>query len=363
MSEQSFPFWNDQWMQIQKQYWDSLAEMSRKAAGQDATDPAHNPMMAAMDHWWNTVSGAAPDYARDFLGKMIEQGKQFFQLGHELTDGLKHLSDASGSMIDWHEQLNQAFARLKETYNGGTTDANNALHNMMGFWELPLDNWQRTVSSLSPVPGDLWQNMPKMEFDDVSKRLHEGVSRALSAPGLGYTRESQEQYQHLAMRWMDYQRAMQDYNGIFAKIGKDAIDRFRDKLLALGEAEKKLSSTRDLYNLWVDASEEVYGEYVNTEDYAEIHGRLVNSLMLYKCQMGALMDEMLGAMNMPTRREIDTLQCRQGSARRELKALRREVAALKKAVGATASAEPKPAVPRKKAAKKATAKSAPKSDV
>lgn len=357
MTEQSFPFWNEQWMDIQKKYWDSLAEMSRKATGQEAMDPAHNPMMAAMEHWWSNVSGAAPDYAQDFLGKMIEQGKQFFQLGHDLTSGLKNLSDAGGSMLDWQEQLNQAFANLKETYSGSATDANNALHNMMGFWELPLDNWQRMASSLSPVPGDLWQNMPKTDFDEVSKRLHDGVNRALSAPGLGYTRESQEQYQRLAMRWLDYQRAMQDYNNIFARIGKDAIDRFRDKLLALGEADKKITSTRDLYNLWVDASEEVYAEYVRTDDYSEVHGRLVNSLMLFKCQMGSVMDEFLGTMNMPTRREIDTMQCRQSETRRELKALRREVAALKKAAAANTPA-PKPATPRKRTAKKA----APKSD-
>jgi len=70
-------------------------------------------------------------------------------------------------------------------------------------------------------------------------------------------------------------------------------------------------------------------------------------------------------MNMPTRRELRTLQDRVQEARRETKRLRSELDALKRQLGGTAAAPTpaaapvataapaKPATPRKKAATKA----------
>jgi peptidoglycan hydrolase CwlO-like protein len=81
--------------------------------------------------------------------------------------------------------------------------------------------------------------------------------------------------------------------------------------------------------------------------------------------MSFIVDEYLGAMNMPTRRELRTLQDRVQEARRETKRLRSELDALKRQIGGTATATApaatpvatatpaKPAAPRKKAATKA----------
>jgi anti-sigma-K factor RskA len=103
-----------------------------------------------------------------------------------------------------------------------------------------------------------------------------------------------------------------------------------------------------------------------TDEYTELHGRLVNALMRVKQRMSVIVDEYLGAMNMPTRRELRTLQDRVQEARRETKRLRSELDALKKQLGAAApapvsapvkaqaapAAPAKPAAPRKKAATK-----------
>ena len=79
------------------------------------------------------------------------------------------------------------------------------MHRMMAFWELPLDNWQRMVSSMSPMPGDFLRNMPHDAIQGATS------TALLSAPGLGYTREEQGQYQDLMRRSMDYQTALQEY--------------------------------------------------------------------------------------------------------------------------------------------------------
>jgi len=102
-----------------------------------------------------------------------------------------------------------------------------------------------------------------------------------------------------------------------------------------------------------------------TPEYAKIHGRLVNALMAVKQKLSHLVDESLGGLNMPTRRELRTLQDRLQESRREYKALRVEVELLReqmlelrkpavvKAQVAEAIAEP--AAPVKKPTKKKAA--------
>ena len=107
------------------------------------------------------------------------------------------------------------------------------------------------------------------------------------------------------------------------------MERFEQKLKALASDGKSVGTARELYDLWVDCCEDVYGEYVATDEYAELHAELVNTLMQVKRHAGALTDEFLGAMNMPTRREVNTLHRRLHETRREGKTLAAEIAAIK----------------------------------
>jgi hypothetical protein len=62
-----------------------------------------------------------------------------------------------------------------------------------------------------------------------------------------------------------------------------------------------------------------------TDEYAAIYGRLVNALMALKHHSQNLVDEAVGAANLPTRRGMTTLQCRQQEVRRQIVALRSEL--------------------------------------
>jgi len=166
------------------------------------------------------------------------------------------------------------------------------------------------------VPGDPLRNMP-----------HNHVNQALSAPGLGYTREEQAQYQDLARRGIEYQQAMQEYMQFFSGLGTKSVGRMRD---FLESQNKPIESARGLYDAWVGCCEQVYADEVKTPDYARISGRLINAQMAVKQRMSVMVDEALGAMNMPTRSELRTLQDRLQETRREYKALRHEFEMLKR---------------------------------
>ena len=251
--------------------------------------------------------------------------------------------------------MEKTFADMQQAFSGVSLQGDDALHKMMAFWEKPFDNWQRMVSSLSLTPGDALRNMP---HDQVKEQL----DRFLSAPGLGYTREEQGQHQELIRRGLAYQKALQDYMQFFSNLGIKSVDRVRSKLGQLGKEEKVIDSARGLYDLWVSSCEEVYAEQVMTSEYAQLHGALINSLMALKQRMAVMVDESLGAMNMPTSSELRTLQDRLQETRRENKALRRELDELKEQVAALGlragptAAKKKAPVRRKTAAKKAVTK-------
>ena len=367
-------FFNDSWLKLQRDYWDGLAKLGRQTLGVEsspATNSAAAPWLAAMEQWRKTLAPAAPDPARDFMQRLIDQGQAYFGLAEQFTKGLGDAGlgqGADGSRAwDW---LNQTIEQLQKGFTGLGADQDEGLRRMLGFWEMPLDNWQRMMSSLSPMmPGDLLRNMP---HGMMRGPMQEGLEQMLSAPGLGYTREEQAQYQDLMRASLDYQRAFQAYSGFFNQLGVKALNRLRDQLQQRSEAGKTIDSARGLYDTWVGCCEAVYADEVITPEYSRVHGQLINAQMALKQRLSIMVDESLGAMNMPTRGELRTLQDRLQETRRENKQLRQTLDQIQRRLAslpADASAESQAsansatsAAKKTSARKKTTAKPSPQSD-
>ncbi|MEA3639305.1 MAG: class III poly(R)-hydroxyalkanoic acid synthase subunit PhaE [Lamprobacter sp.] len=321
-------FFDDSWLKLQRDYWDGLAKMGRQAMGVESSSPASNsasaPWLAAMEQWRKALAPAASDPARDFMQRLMDQGQAYFSLAEQFTKGLSDtgLGQGGDSSRAW-DWLNQTIEQMQKGFSGLGADQDESLRRMLGFWEMPLDNWQRMMSSLSPMmPGDLLRNMP---HGMMRGPMQEGLEKMLSAPGLGYSREEQAQYQDLMRAGIDYQRAFQDYSSFFNQLGIKALYRLRDLLQQKSEAGETIDSARGLYDTWVGCCEAVYADEVITPDYSRVHGRLINAQMALKQRLSVMVDESLGAMNMPTRGELRTLQDRLQETRRENKQLRQQL--------------------------------------
>nr|pir hypothetical protein 2 - Chromatium vinosum [Allochromatium vinosum] len=322
-------FFNDDWLELQRKYWDNWTDMSRKAMGLDsASSSATTPWEAAIDQWWKAMAPAAPDLSRSFMEKMMEQGKNFFRLADTFAKRADEGNAGNGLEL-WTKTLED----MQKRFSGSLDDGGNTMQRLMSFWELPLDNWQRMMSSMSPMPGDMLRNMPHEQFKD-------SLDRALSAPGLGYTREEQSQYQELMRSAMEYQAALQEYTNVYTKLGMKSVEHMGSYIQGVIDSGKTIDSARALYDNWVACCEGAYADEVATPEYARIHGRLVNAQMALKKRMSILVDENLGALNMPTRSELPTLQDRLQETRRENKALRHSLRDLERRVAALAGEEP-----------------------
>jgi polyhydroxyalkanoate synthase subunit PhaE len=315
-------------METQRKYWESWIAMNRKAMGLEGGSQTA-PWESALDHWWSAISPAAPADSKQFMQRMMDQGKAFFKMAETFLPG------AAGGGDGW-SAFSKALEDMQKGFTGGLSGSGdpNAMHRMLAFWELPLDNWQRMTSSLTPMlPGDFLRNMPH-------DGMQEQVDRLLSAPGLGYTREEQGAYQDLMRRSLDYQKALREYMAFYSKLGLKAVERMRAYMQDLISSGKTIDSAHAIYDDWVNCCEAVYAEEVGTTAYAQLHGKLINSQMALKQRMSEMVDGQLSGMNMPTRSEIRTLQDRVQETRRDNKRLNHEVKVLKAQVEALVSGTP-----------------------
>jgi hypothetical protein len=76
---------------------------------------------------------------------------------------------------------------------------------------------------------------------------------------------------------------------------------------------------REIYDIWVDCNEDAYSDYVFTEEFSDLYGKLTNALMAVKLNGQNMVDEFLKTMNIPTRHSMNTTNRRQQQLRREQK--------------------------------------------
>jgi polyhydroxyalkanoate synthase subunit PhaE len=315
------PSGSNEWIDLQRKYWDAWSQLYQQTLNSNLM-PAKlsNPWAQALDHWWKAVAPGVPQENQDLIQKMMEPSKSFFGISEEFTRFLGNLSEPAKSWGNWQGLFLSRIGELKTTLSQASTEgATKAMRGLFPFFEMPMDTWTRTFSSASPLPGDFLQVLkPEGLADD----LHDRIGQFLSVPGVGYTREWQEQAQRGARLLLDYERALQEYTQLHSKAGIDTLERLSKKVIGRAEKGGEIKSLREIYDLWVDCCEEAYNDIVFTKEYQDAYGHLINALMALKHHGQSMIDELMGALNMPTHKGVTTLQCRQQKLRREFMDIR-----------------------------------------
>jgi class III poly(R)-hydroxyalkanoic acid synthase PhaE subunit len=336
------------WQEAQRRYLDAIAAFS-KAPG--AADPV-NPWAGALDYWWKSVAPTVADSEKAIFGNLVNQSKTFLGLADQF--GKMMAAAAQGKDGDWQAVFNQHLDAMKAGMGNlaGGAAACEGPQALTSFWQLPMDTWERTLSSLSAMPGDMFKGFKGEAPPPAPERFP-------SIPGMGYTKEMQDQLQRGARLWAEYQKCFAEYQALLSAAGARAVDILRERIAQIGAEGGKIRSLREIYDLWIDCNEDAYAELVYSKEYAEKYGRMVNALMAFKRHTQILVDESLAALNMPTQRGMDTIQRRQLEMRRELRAaqarqkadaasierLRRELEALRREIRSAGNGRPETAAP------------------
>ena len=143
-------------------------------------------------------------------------------------------------------------------------------------------------------------------------------------------------------------------------VGNDALDLMQKRIIEMAARDEEIHSLRQIYDIWVDCNEEAYAKLAYSDEFSELYGKVTNALMGLKRYGRNVIDEMLGALNMPTRKGINTMQKRQQELRRDFKAANRKIESLEEDLqalkrelgGGTASSGSRQGGKKKTAAKK-----------
>jgi len=350
--------WAEQWFRAQQQFVDAWSEMAK--AGSSGNTSQSDLWAQGFDLWRKACEGNAQPDIELAMRKCMDMGKEYFAMAEQVSKGLAEGANPVDAINQWLEQMKQSLQLL-----GGMPGFNGAgVSDFMNQWFAPNASWQEMVAGLTPMNQAMWQ-MPGMNTSVFN--LGEAIDplgKVLEAPGIGYFREPQEKQQKGVQLALEYQQANFKFNQAFLRVALESIQGFQNRLLGL-DGEDIPKSLRELYDLWVEISEEHYAEFAMSEEYQALYGDMVNRLMIMRRHYGEIADDFLRAMNLPNTREIDTMQERLQQVRRENFALKKEIKEIKAMLAQmkTATARAAKSAPGAKAAsrtsKAPTAKATP----
>jgi polyhydroxyalkanoate synthase subunit PhaE len=325
------------WVESQQKFWDAWLQMTQTTLQANPSAPnLTSSWTNAMEQWWKAAGTAFPTETsnQDFMGNLLEQGQCFVKMSEEMFRFWNGQTEAT----QWQDFWQQRIADFNTLFSQPTSpEAVKAMSGLLPCFELPFTTWNRMISSSSLFPGDWLQAFIPGGIPKTTMELHDTVGKFLATPAIGYHRESQEQLQRAAQLALNYQRTLQEYAAFHGKLTITVWERLAKSVMARAQEGKSINSLRELYDLWVDSAEEAHMEFAMTSEFADIYGRMVNALMALKHHSQNMVDEMATAMNLPTRKGMESLQYRQQELSRTVKILHREaedVSVLRKEVAA-----------------------------
>lgn len=332
------PAWSDDmmknWSEAQKRYWDAWADLSKMGQPGMAAQSAMPAWTQGLEQWWKAVSPhTVPGASTDAFQRMVDMGKVYMNLAENAYKVHQVGSTGTEAMEAWMNAMESGFQTCCTQLDMGKFGAHG-----FGVGQAALESWQRVAKSMGM---EAFQKMGAGGFQmPMSQNWQEQLEKVLGTPAVGYNREAQERLQALAQLGSNYQEAMDDYLKAFAKQGLESVNALRERVSKLKAEGKSINSLRDLYDVWVDVNEEVYGKFAMTDEYQVVYGDLVNALMAFKQGMNAELDSVYESANLPTRKELNAAFQKQQETRRENRALRQQLQELSRKVDALMAAAP-----------------------
>ena len=326
--------WAAAWREAQQRLWQTWMAMAQPTTWQgQAGFGLPSNWQDAQAHWLRMLQQAFPNVAPAAMpaampgvgGWFAEQWAAPLRLMGALASGQQGAGTGAQPAADWMAAFTNAFSSLTGGASPAALPQEALMRGISAVWGLPMDMWRRLTASLSLLPGDAALASKAEGMSHPGAVGHAELERFLSIPAFGYTREWQEQGQQAARDWLAYQRALGAYLGILTRIAVHTGEVVTQRFGARAAEGKPVEGLREVYDLFVDCAEDAYAAVVTAADYGKVSAELMNAAMAVKRHAQAATEEMATALNLPTRRELDT-QHRQGQKlRRQLLALQEEV--------------------------------------
>lgn len=310
------------WVEMQKQYWDVWGNMIKASSAQPKSQMNMPPWGKTLEDWWSNSSQAAPTDVNDVMSRITDMGKMYMSMAemmHQSSELYATQPKKKEPLDLWMSMMERGFSDwAKQIAMGNIPDS------AVGIGPMHFDGWQKVLKSLGM---DMLPNMGSFGISG-SQGWQDQLRKMLSTPGIGYSRESQEQLQELAKLMGGYQESLGEYLGVFSTQGTDSIKALREHMANLSKEEQEITTLRELFDIWVNVNEKLYAEFALSDQYQTVYGDMVNDFMRLKSAMNKQVESLYKAANLPTRSEFNAALQKQQRLKRENRALRKSLKAV-----------------------------------
>jgi class III poly(R)-hydroxyalkanoic acid synthase PhaE subunit len=391
--------WMKDWDALQRQYFNAWSDLAQKApfpvppmapagfptgnpftasappsfafpgfsafAGMGAAAPAPGASWhEGLEQWMRMFAGT--DKQSETADRLIDSAKTYVAMMQSMFGSAQQGAEtAANPAPSWFDSMRGGF---------GVPGSSN----MAGF-DAATNPFIKALRDVAGKGAHGFAELPAAFAPYLDQLRNESLSW-LRMPAFGIGREHQEHYQQTALAFVEYERALREYNRLMLKASQRGFELFERRLADHAEPGRTIDSLKSLYDLWVDAAEDAYAEIALSEEFSKVYGELANAQMGLRKQIQTQVERVSREFGMPTRSEVDGLGKRVHDLGRELRkggavarddagleekftALRAEIAQLKKSLAPTAPSGSATRQTRKLAAQAAVeepAKSAPK---
>ena len=324
--------------------------------GMQALEAMSRQWRALSDQTLAAWSAGGDPLMRQVATQLARSQSGLLQLTETLTGAWQAIAAQAGAGQDpstlaarWAEQLRQGLGAPAELAGAGEDMATlwrtwlAMLEDTTGPW---VKAWRQAPDHLSgALTGD------RSELSDLSRLAwdaweHTG-GRLLESPSLGFGREGQERLLLGFDAWMDYRRAVAEYQGVLSELNAEAMAAVARQLADRAKDGQPVKSLRELSTVWTQAADEVFEAGFRSDRYAASQAAMVKKAIGYRQAERAIVEAALRNTDIATRTELGEAFQEVHRQRRELRALRREVAELRSVV--TAAGAKRPAAKEKQA--------------
>lgn len=173
-------------------------------------------------------------------------------------------------------------------------------------------------------------------------------------PPLGLFREQTEAWRAVAAAQADCQRLEQEFAAVMRRVQADALNLLEQRIQGRHEQGSPVQGFRELYDLWVECSEEVFRTVAHSPAYGHLQGEIGNATLRLRARIQKVIEQGLRQFDLPTRSEIN-------SVHQQLRQLRQQLGELQQAAAADSAASTRPTAARKPAATRDAADKASRS--
>lgn len=304
----------EQWLKAQQQYWRAWqTALGGQEFGGGSTDWAKH-----MGGWWQTLAEGktAPQGPADVY-RLFEQGKNYLVFAESFrrfADAALGKSKGGGGIND---ALSSMLGEMRKAMSFSTADAVPGVSEFLSFFSWPVESWRSVLGDA----GNLASAGPPFDLNIFADPL----KLMSGAPSVGLSREWDARLKRLQQSLAAQNEAYAKLLAEHGRIARLAVERFAGQFTGKKSKQGEIATLRELYDLWVDCGEAAYREIVMSDQYAKAYGKFTNAVMNTRVQGQELRDEMLAAVNIPNRPELNTIIERQNELQKTLDTLAEKV--------------------------------------